>query len=187
MEIEKGVKMNINLNNSPSFTSTHVFDSKMTQAARKLSTRIIDDLVYSNEYEKAHLNELDVYFLPHKKANKVNVVLLDKYSDNFVKQSGNKRLAVTADESDNKFDIVDKIKNNIMAVLSGKVKRPEQNIEKIAEGKTDMQRLRPELQDDIAEFTEKYLDMGYDKKSAKQAAANDYINLNIRFNEDYDF
>ena len=111
--------------NSLNFTAMHVNVSKMTREQRILANNIARILDYSNEYQLARTNNIDVYILPVKNAvNSVKIRLIDTLSDNYIRIKNN-IVETKSKNTNNLYGKVDEIKAQISDVLSGKIRRPK--------------------------------------------------------------
>lgn len=131
--------------NSLNFTSIHFHSSKMNRAQQSLSNKVADIISYSDEYQHAANNDIDVYFLPGKSEKSVFVRFLDRFSENFFKKNDKQYVQSTIHTDKNKFTSADNILDKLKMVLSGEAKVEESDIFKIENRETDLGRLEQQI------------------------------------------
>lgn len=166
-----------NNHKTPAFSGIRVNTSKMNQVQKNLSNKIADILSYSDEYQKASNCGIDVYFLPTANESSVKVAFMDTFSDNFYRKSPNRLVQNTIITKKNRFTLVDNIIGNLKRILAGEFKSPEFDAYKIAEGDTDLGKLRPELKNKLKKYSEE-LSKFMDPDEIPEILAKSHININ---------
>jgi len=170
-------------NNTPqSFTAIHVNTSKMNKTQTALSNRVADILSYSDEYQHAAKNDIDVYFFPGNNEKSVIVRFLDPFSDNFYKNNKVQHVQTTIESGKSKFQAADNIRAKLTKILEGKVKAPLADSEKILAGETDLANIRPEIYKQLDDIV-KEADPGI----YKEDLADDIVDVKRHFNRDSNF
>jgi len=183
--------MFITNNFSPSFQKVHIQSSEMNDVQRNFVYNLLDDLQYSDEYQKADEENIDLYFLPNEKVQDgVVVKFADNYSDNFYKSCGHDlscRQSASKRATNGLFKFADSIKEKLNEIFLGKYDRPEFDPEKIVNATTDVAKVNPERYEDIIEDVEMYENFGVSRLSAEDIGADTFIFEKIKHNRDEEF
>ena len=179
--------MQISNINSPSFGSIQVGLSKMTQNQKRISDRLFNSLKYNDKYAKFTDNDLDIYMLPLK-GRGIEVRFMDPFSGEFVRE--NNKLVKTnlyGLVNESVEAVTDKIVELYEKIVNGVIKRPEPNIQKVINGKTEMCRINPDKIEDFTESIKEYKRLGYTQEEANNKAYDVYTSLYHVENRDADF
>lgn len=181
--------MQISNNSSTSFGSIQVGLSKMNRVQRGVSNRLFDTIKYSDEYSKISNNDLDIYMLPGKHSNEVEVRLMDPYSGNFIRNEKGViiRENLRGTLSDRVEAVTDKVIETYNKVIKNIIPRPKENVSKVVNGETEMARLNPAKQNDFDDCIESWKKLGYPEDDAQVQAFEEYKSLYHVDNKDADF
>ncbi len=181
--------MEISNNMSPSFGSIQVGLSKMNRNQRAISDRLFNTIKYSEKYSKISNGNLDIYMLPGKHSNEVEVRIMDPFSGNFIRNKDGKILkeSLWGRVSEKVEAVTDKIIESYKKVLDGVIGRPKENIQNMVSGKTEMARVNPAKHDDLYEGIESWKKLGYSEEDAQVQAFEEYKSLYHVDNKDADF
>lgn len=174
----------------PSFGKTHINSSKMNDRQKILTGRIIAATEYTDEFQKADKNNIDIYFMPNGKKS-VNVVCVDNDSQQIFQERKQKRIinAFSTDMPDAKFKQgIESFIDTLKLITSGEIGRPHIWDQLIAEKKTDVAKMRPKLYDGIDKDVKFYTKFfGADKNIAMEEAAYDFTHFYKSTNKNDEF
>lgn len=141
--------MNITNNISPAFKGFYVHDENMSKTQKGISNAIIDAISYSDEYQKANENNIDVYITPNKTKNSVNVRYMDKDNGYYFRNSNdNRRIVQTTVPTGSVLSLADKITSQLGDILSGKFGFRGHDNKMFENTNSDLAKIRPELYED---------------------------------------
>ena len=181
--------MRINKISAIPFSSIQIQNSKMNRAQRDASERLASTIEYSDWYtqiERNYDNDIDIYMLaaPY---NKVEIRLLDPYSGNFIKNKrgniisilmGTRRGINYEAKTNNILDYYEKIE-------TGKIKRPEVDVDKYMNKDVDVAKINPEAHKDLLpEIAWQMKSNGYTYQEAKEEAYNIFASSYSDYNSD---
>ena len=180
--------MQVQNNNSQSFGSIKIQTSKMNKIQKGISKAIADALEYTPEYQLSLNKGLDVYILPtRRRANEVSIRFIDHGSDCYLREPSHSIVNVQG-TSRGIFDAADQIREELVRLCDKAFKRPNFDVEKIAEKRTDVARINPNAYDDLDEGFERWGNIyNGDLDVAKEQVVNEFINLKSRFSVDENF
>lgn len=165
--------MQISNNYSPAFTSIHSKISDMTSAQRRLATALANSLDYSDEYAKAR-DEVGVYFLPSNSKSGLNVRFMDHDSDMLYRTDDGKMINLKMSERSNFEEALDAIKQKLTEIITGKYEKPEMNIEKVLNYKTDKAKMNPDAIEDLSGDVDYYMSV-MSRDAAEDMAVRNYF------------
>lgn len=170
--------------NSVNFEAMHVNTSKMSRKQRRLSNSLTRALDYTNEYQQASLNNIDVYLLPIKNAakNSIKIRFIDINSDKFIKNSKREIVETKINEHENVYSKVDEIRQQLADILSGKYPLPKYSVAAIVNSKTDVAKMNPQRYKDMFEKSEED-----EKRIGVEEARTLIKDIDNKFNKDSEF
>lgn len=181
--------MDIKNNVSPSFGSIQVRLSKMNRTQIELSDRLYRTLKYDAHYSKIADNDLDLYMLPAKTHDSIEIRYMDPFSGNFVRDEQGKIMRENLSSLINSKveKVTDAVVDTYNKILNNVIKRPKEDLSQIVSGKTDIARVNPTKQEDLFDIIEELKVSGYSKEDAEQQAFEDFKSLYHVDNHDADF
>ena len=182
--------MKISNNYSPSFGSIQVGLSKMNSKQMALSDRLYDTIKYSESYLPVENNDIDIYMLPSKSRNEIEIRFMDPISGNFIRNQNGSILKhkLGSGKSSKIEEICDQVINTYKYILDGAISLPKINMDNILKDKTDVARLNPNKNgDEIKDLVTDWIEVGYSKDEAEHAAIEQYKSLYHLDNKDGDF
>lgn len=174
-----------NNNNNTTFTGFKFQTSKMNQVQSRLSDRIAAVLCYSDEFTKASDMGVDICFLKGQNDKAVKIAFMDIDSDQFYRD-GKKIVNNIGECNRSSFKIADEVIENLKKIINGTFKQPEQNIEKIANAKTDLAKLRPNIYKEMLKDSEDLKNLTGDDIMKKEIAL-EHIAIERKLRRDDNF
>ncbi len=142
--------MNISNNISPAFKGFYVHDENMTRTQKSISNSVINAISYSDEYQAADENNIDIYITPaSKNSNAVSVRYMDKENGYYFRSNKtNGKLVQTTVPSGAALSLADKITSQLRDILSGKFGFRGFDDKMFENTNSDLAKVRPELYED---------------------------------------
>ena len=179
--------MHVSINNSMSFGSIQVGIRRMNSNQARISDRLFDSIKYNEKYTNIMSSDLDIYMLP-RKGKGIEVRFMDPYSGEFVKENDKViKTNLYGIVSESVEAVTDKVVDLYEKIVTGKIKRPEADIDSVINGNTTMCRINPDKAEDFTESIREYKQLGYSQKEAEKMAFNEYRQLYHVENKDADF
>ena len=120
--------MKVTLNTKQHFCG--IYQSELlTPSQHILSNKVTDALTYTDIYQQASDNDIDICFIRPKNGELLHVVYTDR--SGMIYRKGTKKVETISKSEKNPIKLANNINNVLKKILAGKYKAPEYDLSKI--------------------------------------------------------